>query len=306
MFAGNRTAGRSTPAARKVVARTVTLALLPLCALALVVTGCVPLTPTDPSGTGTGGSNPTPITPPPTPPSASATRQVDKQLSARGVNLVRIQCGAGSLQIIGTPNSREITVKADIFSKAGNLDEAMRLRDEIAVQIHNNDPARPTIAITDPEIRGGGQSFEVDLRVWLPPTVALLVEDKNGNLDIRGLQAGANITHGMGSVTIENVNGGVDLTNQGGPTKLTQLSGKLDVRDGRGDLTIEHITGNVDVKGGGGVLAVRHVSGNVRAANARQSVDILNIDGKLALIGIKPASAKIEAVTGGIEFPVGE
>lgn len=194
-------------------------------------------------------------------------------ISSDGINRVRIDAAAGSLQVVGGATSVIRAGGEACASSASRLDGIRLLSERRGDQIE--------IRVEIDSARGlffRNTHASLDLEVELPQGMSVEIDDGSGSIDVRGVGS-LDIEDGSGSITVRNC----------GPTRIDDGSGSIDVADIQGDLWIEDGSGEIDV---------RDISGTVRIDDGSGSVDITRVGGDVIIVDDGSGSIRITDVRG--------
>jgi hypothetical protein len=182
------------------------------------------------------------------------------RLDTQGIDMLNIDAGAGSLEVVGVSASDEITVTAAI--NVPGLSDA-RARDKIEsdmVLSLDRDGATATLkSYFDNGVWGFGGSPSIALEVRMPEGMHLVVDD------------------GSGSIEISNVRGDISIDDGSGSLTMTDVGGNVDIEDGSGTLTIEGVGGDLNIDDGSGSITVRRVAGSVIVDDGSGSIDVSDV-----------------------------
>ncbi len=231
------------------------------------------------------------------------SKNYEHSIDATGVKTLTLKTGSGSLKVIGEEGRRSIELDGVLIALAETIDEARRIAGEISLDVRSENTENPEIRILEPRLARKGQEYALDLVLRVPSTVRVVIDDTDGDIDVRTLSNGVRVQSQLGAVTIAECRGGVELTTQGVSASITDSSGRIQVVDGRGDLEIQGITGDIEVLDENGKLTIRHVSGNVTASDNPTPVTVQNVQGDVKLIRIDHATANVEGIGGTLSYP---
>jgi len=208
----------------------------------------------------------------------------DLSLDADGKRLLRIEAGAGSLEITGMSATGEIAVKAHIVVPGANAEEARAiLSDYMVLGLEmDGDAAALTAYFED----NGGifrNSPKIDLEVSVPDGMSLDVED------------------GSGSVQIQNVAGEIELDDGSGSIQMTDIGGAIKLKDGSGSISIEGAGQDVTIVDGSGSVTVARVEGSVRIGDGSGSIDVREVAGDLVIPDAGSGSVNFANIRGRVE-----
>ena len=190
-----------------------------------------------------------------------ADHHVQKELviDAKQLSTFDIEAGAGSLVITGSDSVSEITVVADIYTDKGDTDN---------YQLELSDSGKTALLVSKIKSHRGfwnGDSPHIDLKITMPMTMMLNLDDGSGNS------------------TISNINGAIDVKDGSGNLTIKNIANNLKINDGSGGLYVSHISGNVTIVDGSGELELSNVNGNVDINDDSGNIDVSNISGSAVL-----------------------
>lgn len=194
-------------------------------------------------------------------------------IDAAGIQRVSIDASAGSLEVNGGATS---TIRAGgraCASTEARLD-GIELRSE-----RRGDTL--VIRVVIDEARGiffRRTYASLDLKVELPSTMAVDIEDGSGSIEVRDV-GDLDIDDGSGSITVHN-------------------AGNTRIDDGSGSIDVAEIRGNLEIEDGSGEIDVRSVAGTVRVDDGSGSIDITRIDQDVIIEDDGSGSIRITDVKG--------
>jgi DUF4097 and DUF4098 domain-containing protein YvlB len=222
------------------------------------------------------------------------------ELSAAGIQTLKIQCGSGFLTIIGVKGSDRIRATAQIEVKGiqenefqAYLEKQMVLslekqgRDAVLKADINKSylrkiEARINLTVKVPKMHpvaiddGSGAIMVTSL------AGGLQLEDDSGSIDIINMDGKIKIADGSGRIDIEDVRGDVEVQDGSGHIKISLIKGNLSITDGSGSITVQDIDGNVTLTDGSGSIEIQDVTQNVYINAAGSGlVDIDGVKGKV-------------------------
>lgn len=229
-------------------------------------------------------------------------KDIDVTLDLSGSDLLEVVAGAGDLEIIGRPGTREARALGRVCaSEAEWLDESEILTDggrtaQIRVSMPDADSGW---SIT------GNRYVYIDLKVEVPENIPLDVRDSSGDMEIVGT-ASVEVHDSSGDIDIENVTGEVVLNDSSGDIELLDIRGNVTVRqDSSGDIYGRDIFGSVQVE--------RDSSGDIRFRNVRDnyvverdsSGDIVadSVGGDFRVLSDGSGSIDVRDVAGEVDIP---
>lgn len=138
---------------------------------------------------------------------------------------VRAEAGAGSVRISGTK-----TASAPTREEA--LAAAQRIRIEVAQDV---ELLRVSVDVP-PDVQGGA-----NLRVVLPPTVALQLKSDNGSVTAVGAGRDVHASTSNGRIRLEQIGGNVEARTINGGIQARDVGGDVDVQSTNGGIDLEHV-----------------------------------------------------------------
>ena len=124
----------------------------------------------------------------------------DLALDARGVNIVEIVTGAGSLEVRGNPNARKISVTAPIQVPGKNEEKARKvIESRLVLTLERDGDSAALNGYFDSSRWGWGGSPSVRLEVEVPESVGLDIQDGAGSIKVRGVLGDIIVEDGSGS-----------------------------------------------------------------------------------------------------------
>jgi hypothetical protein len=277
--------------------------LLSAAALLTVATGCIYVhTSSSSSGYSYSSSDFT----------ASASRTRTGELSA-DLKALDVENRFGTIRVTATESgpaqfSWKLTVRARTDALASNALEVARCE-----PVRNGD--RVQLAFSPPDT-GDGLSYQSDLEIQIPKSVALRTQNHFGATTINGLTADVEANGQNGSVELRNIGGKVtaqtsfallkannigpaSLKNQNGQIEAVDVHGPLDaetsfatliahdvsgpakLRDQNGQIEALQIKGNVDLKTSFAELITKQVEGDATLANQNGRISAHDIRGSI-------------------------
>jgi polyisoprenoid-binding protein YceI len=221
-----------------------------------------------------------------------------------GIERIRIEAGAGSLQISGETDAVEVMARGRACSQSEELLAAtdIEIRREGTLLIISTALPEPS------ETRGMFFSrtayATLDLTVDVPRQVALEVEDSSGDLEIASVGA-LDLADSSGDIRIRSVDGNLTLTDSSGNIDVRGVRGDVTLTDSSGDVELEEVAGDVTVPvDSSGDLDIRDVEGSVWiATDTSGDIDIADVRDDVRIDVDSSGSIDVERVGG--SFTVG-
>lgn len=213
----------------------------------------------------------------------TAERALD--LDAQGLTALKLDTGAGDLDIVGVPGLARIEVRG----KACASEEAALAGIQLSQQ---REGASARVATQIPDEGFTWQLFDshyayMDVRVRMPAALALTLRDSSGDLEIEGLAAGIDLTDSSGDIDLRGIAGGIAVSDSSGDIDVRDAKGEVTVRsDSSGDIDIVGVEGNVVVReDSSGEIGLRNVTGNAEVGRDSSGDIVFDTIGGGARVG---------------------
>ena len=201
-------------------------------------------------------------------------------LSADGIDQLKVDCGSGFLKLSGKPGLKSILVKAEITSQHESEARIKKLVEDymvLTLEQHGSTAKLTSKFESVHSFFGGHGDVQINLTVEVPEKMDLDIHDGSGSILIKDITGRLKLDDGSGETEIDNITGDVDVEDGSGSLKITQINGNLEVDDGSGEIDIRQITGNVEIEDGSGSIDVDDVTGDVDVDDGSGSIDIRNV-----------------------------
>ncbi|MDH3915505.1 MAG: hypothetical protein OES37_05055 [Chromatiales bacterium] len=223
-------------------------------------------------------------------------------LDAAAVETLKIDSGAGSLEIRGSSDSDRIEVRARVWIEdhPGRLDKASEVVDRhVELKLTADGNRAELIAMTrDP---GRGYSLpHVDLIVTLPSRLDLDIRDRSGYVEIDDVSGDVKIRDDSGSINLDGVGGRVVIDDGSGSIALRDVTGPVRIDDGSGSIDVETVRADLYIDDGSGSINVREVDGSVTISDGSGSILVVGVSEDLTVTESGSGSVQFDAVAGDV------
>ena len=226
-------------------------------------------------------------------------RKID--LSARGIDMLVVTCGAGSLIVRGVDGLERLGVTAVIEIEVDEDKDLHRTVDDhlrLTLEKRKNQ-ALLTSDIVLPE----KLESRINLKVEMPKGMHLKIVDGSGTIKVLDLSGNLEIDDDSGSIEVENVVGRVTVDDSSGSIAINTVTGNVVVRDGSGFIDISDINGDVFIVDGSGDILILHILGNVTVTDGSGDIDISDVGSNLSIREAGSGELSIERITGKVTIP---
>jgi DUF4097 and DUF4098 domain-containing protein YvlB len=187
------------------------------------------------------------------------------KLPAEGIRELRIDCGAGSLKVIGDPSLSAIEVTANIVADGIDEDEkADYFKDHVKLTLDKKGNTASLVS----QIEKRGHLFvfrdaRIDLTVRMPHAMDLNIDDGSGSMEVENIKGDVSIEDGSGSIYVRRIIGRLEINDGSGEIEVYDVIGDVSVDDGSGSMEIIKVGGTVTVDDGSGSITVEDVDKDV-------------------------------------------
>jgi DUF4097 and DUF4098 domain-containing protein YvlB len=220
------------------------------------------------------------------------------ELSTKGVEILVIDCQAGSLDVRGVAGGNQIDVIAEII--LDNISESHRRKffeENILLSLER----LRNKAILQSKIRGPsltGDQTRIDLTLEVPRKINLKVVDGSGPISIRNILGNLEIDDDTGSIKIANIVGKVNVNDSSGSIDIAEIKGRVEVKDGSGSIEINLVEGDVSVTDGSGEMTIQDVAGKVTVSDGSGSIEINDVAKNVFILEAGSGALSVEGVKG--------
>jgi hypothetical protein len=178
------------------------------------------------------------------------------EIDAVGARRVMIDVGAGDLVVTGTQGATRVLAKGEACAESTKLLDAVRIdtrRDGDTIYVKTVLPASDSWM----------NSTSLDLKIELPASVAVELDDSSGDIELRNVAA-AKVSDSSGDQSIREVDGDLSVDDSSGDIDIQTIRGNVSVRDSSGDVRVSDVNGSVTIPvDSSGGLSLRRVRGDV-------------------------------------------
>lgn len=204
-------------------------------------------------------------------------------LETRGIDMLSIDAGAGSLDVVGEAGANRITVTATIQVPTDDEEKARKLiQSDLVLSLEKESDIAVLKSYFEQNGWNWGDSPVVHIEVRMPENLHLAVDDGSGSIEIENVRGDIGMDDGSGSLTMRNVGGEVDIEDGSGSISVTGVGGDISINDGSGSITVRGVAGSVVVDDGSGSIDVEDVEEDlIIVDDGSGGLDFSNIRGKV-------------------------
>jgi len=225
-------------------------------------------------------------------------------LSAKGIDKLEIDCGAGFLKVNGQKGLTEIKVEAEIVIEGKsekNAEEFLKKYLDLSLE------KRGSRAVLTSGFKEYFSFFSfgnklINLTVSIPAEMDLDVDDGSGYIKIEDIAGNLVIDDGSGDIEIVNNKGNVDVDDGSGEIELEEINGDVSVDDGSGEIKVEGVSGDVSVDDGSGAIIIRNIGGSVTVRDGSGSITIDGVEKDVYIPSDGGGSIRVNNVKGKVRY----
>jgi hypothetical protein len=196
--------------------------------------------------------------------SAKLNKEVELTLAADDITHLNIDVGAGDLIVMGKKGQSEITVIAKVFGEELNDD------DYVLVLEQEGDKG-----LLIAQFNANTYNNErIDIEVTLPPSLALLVDDRSGDVIIEAVDNGLTLNDRSGDIELNDIAGLIRIEDRSGDIEGKNLAGDVLINDRSGEIHLKDISGNINIDDSSGDIRVKNASGLVTVEDSSGDINI--------------------------------
>ena len=220
------------------------------------------------------------------------------ELSAEGIQTLKIQCGAGFLTVIGVKGMDQITATAQIIVRDIQQKEfANFLEKNLQIGLEKRGKAATLMADVNKSFLKNVEA-KINLTVKLPTALPVSIDDGSGAIIVTNLSAGLTIEDDSGSIDIVNTAGKIKVADSSGSIEIRDARGSVDIQDGSGLIHVKLIDGNVNITDGSGQITIQDVNGSVTVTDGSGSIDIQDVSQDVFINEAGSGELNIDGVKG--------
>jgi hypothetical protein len=238
---------------------------------------------------------------------ADYTEDRTLEIDADDVRILRIDCGAGFLEIEGVDGMKTIQVDAEIILDDVSDNEAQDIMEDY-MELELTASGRNAKLVSKFENRGflsqifhGGNSALINLTVRVPKNIELRIDDGSGYIEVINTGDDIALDDGSGDIVFENVAGDIRIDDGSGNVELQGIKGDIELDDGSGNVEISDVTGDVEIDDGSGNIYVSHIDGSVIVDDGSGNIKITRITEDVRIIDDGSGRCSITHVDGDID-----
>jgi hypothetical protein len=195
---------------------------------------------------------------------AKLHKEVTLALADNEIDQLNIDVGAGDLVVLGKKGQTEITVIAKMYGEDLN-------NDDYTLYLEREGDKAVLIA----HFKNSSYNNErIDVEVIMPSSLALLVDDRSGDLTIESVDNGLTLNDRSGDIELNDIAGLIRIEDRSGDVEGKNLRGDVLINDRSGEIYLNDVFGNVNIDDSSGDIRVKNVSGLVTVEDSSGDINI--------------------------------
>lgn len=224
------------------------------------------------------------------------SKDYDFTVDAAALENLRMDVGAGSLNVSGDATSSEVRIDARACASSNRrLDEL-----DLTHRVQGSE----LIVRTELNRRRGFLSWlnfgnsRIDIEVTMPSALNLQLEDGSGSIEIDGITDVA-IDDGSGTIRLNNIAGNATIDDGSGAISVTDVRGRVTISDGSGPITVRNSYEVLIHDDGSGGIDIANIESNVNIqSDGSGSISIRDVAGDVDIGESGSGSVNVSGVAG--------
>ena len=196
--------------------------------------------------------------------SAKLNKKVALALADDAIIQLNIDVGAGDLTITGKQGQSDIAVIAKVYGEELN-------EDDYVISLEKDGDKAVLIAQFNDNTYNNER---IDIEVTMPPSLALLVDDRSGDITIESVSNGLTLNDRSGDIELNNIAGLIRIEDRSGDIEGKNLRGDVLINDRSGEIQLKDVVGNVNIDDSSGDIRAKNISGIVTVADSSGDINI--------------------------------
>lgn len=204
------------------------------------------------------------------------SRDIKREVSIEQATLLRVDAGAGKLDIKGRDNLKTVLIDATLCAESES-----QLADMGVVSELKGDVAYFETELAKGKLwNAGNDGSYIDLTLYVPEGADLDVRDSSGQAIVDGVGS-LEMVDSSGALIIENVEGNVRVKDSSGSLTIEQVAGNVWVADSSGSIEVRDVKGDftVNVDSSGSIEAEQIVGNVLVRRDSSGSIDVNDVGG---------------------------
>ncbi|HXK59163.1 MAG TPA: DUF4097 family beta strand repeat-containing protein [Acidobacteriota bacterium] len=216
-------------------------------------------------------------------PQARARIEKRHELDAAGVKVVQVTNRFGDIALESGLEER-IDVSLTVVVRGQSEARANEIGRDIQLSVQRDGDV-VKITSTRGNLQNRDYPLSTHFRILVPRQAQVTIDNENGSVTLRGINAGVQISNSYGPLTIESVNGSTAAKNRYATTAVRNVTGDVTVESRRGQVRLEGISGNVKVSTDYETIRAERIEGRLEVANHFGQIHVREIQGPLTING---------------------
>ena len=192
-------------------------------------------------------------------PGVEVKKHLEEGFRVSGQPEVSIKNEFGNLRV--RPSDRnEVRMRVEIIARARKADQARQLASEVMIHV-NASPERVAIETRHPVVqRSEPVLLQSDYDMEVPARSNLRLENRFGDIEVRGIHGKIDTACSYGQTRVEQVNGELNIASENGSVTGTDIAGRTYVNAQVGQVDLQDVSGPTTVRSRYGSVVVKSAS----------------------------------------------
>jgi len=183
-------------------------------------------------------------------------------------------------------DTNQITVEVAKTIIAENEAEAVRLEKDFTYDIvEENGRYRVISNFNRDQNNFRGRRFKTSLTLKVPKSASVSINNRNGSIEVSGLDGEQHIRNAFGGVTLKSISKGVDIDSKNGEVVVEAIGGATSITNEFGNVSAKDINGNLELRNRNGSVSVDQVKGDAKVTASFGEATIADVTGSLEVDG---------------------
>jgi hypothetical protein len=226
------------------------------------------------------------------------SREIDRSVNINNIRNLKVEAGAGSLEIVGDSRRKDVLIKARLCA----TDEEDLEKMDVAVEL-GTDLAHFETVFPDRSKWNYNQSARIDLELSVPASALLDVRDSSGEALVDGV-AELSMVDSSGKLEIENVAGNLNVVDSSGELTIESVGGDVNLSDSSGGIYVSKVDGSLTVEvDSSGEIEARHIKKDVLIkVDSSGQIDVSDVGGDFTVELDSSGGVKYKDVAGKVRI----
>ncbi len=165
-----------------------------------------------------------------------------------------------------------VNVVAELYADSPSDADREVERIQRAITSDGEDVTIRTPELLRPSFLFFGRGPKVDYDISVPRETSVVIENRNGRVEVRGVRGTAQVENRNGRVEVEDVGGNAVIDVRNARISLIGCGGSAEVRTRNGATNVERVQGPVNIRSTNGALTIADCGASVEASGTNGAI----------------------------------